>query len=211
MAWSSASGEMGGTTFRRPALGIEIIAIGSSTGGPIALVQLFKSLSGRINTPIVLTQHIPKNFTSDLANSLSDALGSKVMAAEEGMVLQRGHCYLAPGGRHLLIQKRGAEAVCVLDNGEVENFCKPSADPMLRSVALAYRSRALAVILTGMGKDGLEGCKAIKASGGTILAQDEATSAVWGMPRAVAEAGLCKNVVPIERMGDAILRVIQEA
>lgn len=193
----------------RSASNVEIVAIGSSTGGPMALVKLFKCLSGRLDAPIVVTQHIPKNFTSALAQSLSDVFGKKVHEAHEGMIIERGCAYIAPGNRHLLLRRRGAETFCALDAGPEENFCRPSVDPMLRSVAQAYKARAVAVILTGMGRDGLEGCKAVKAAGGRILAQDQASSAVWGMPRAVADAGLCEAVLPVERIAEAILRYAQ--
>ncbi len=184
-----------------------ILAIGSSTGGPIALVQLLKSLAGRIEVPIVITQHIAQGFSAGLAETLTQAYGAPVHEAKNDLVLHPGQAYLAPAGVHLTLINRAAGAFCRLDDGPAENYCKPSVNPMLRSVAKHFGARSLAVILTGMGRDGLEGCVEIKAKGGRVIAQDRASSAVWGMPRAVTEAGLCDAVLPLGIIGESIVKI----
>jgi two-component system, chemotaxis family, protein-glutamate methylesterase/glutaminase len=127
--------------------------------------------------------------------------------ATDGMPLLPGRIHLAPGGRHLLLARQGDLVVCRLDDGSPESFCKPAVDPMLRSIISVYGGRALAVILTGMGQDGLLGCRALVEAGGAVLAQDEATSVVWGMPGAVAQAGICRAVLPLKGIAEGILKL----
>lgn len=182
-----------------------LIAIGSSTGGPQALPEVLQRLAGRVRQPVVITQHMPATFTTMLAEHVTRRTGLETVQAADGMLLQPGRAYLAPGGRHLLIQRQGDKMTCQLDDGPPENFCKPAVDPMLRSLVAATGGKAMAVILTGMGHDGLQGCQALNAAGGIVLAQDEATSVVWGMPGAVAQAGLCRAVLPLNQIGDEIL------
>jgi two-component system, chemotaxis family, protein-glutamate methylesterase/glutaminase len=182
-----------------------LIAIGSSTGGPQALPEVLQRLAGRVRQPVVITQHMPATFTTMLAEHVTRRTGLETVQAADGMLLQPGRAYLAPGGRHLLVQRQGDKMTCQLDDGPPENFCKPAVDPMLRSLVAATGGKAMAVILTGMGHDGLQGCQALNAAGGIVLAQDEATSVVWGMPGAVAQAGLCRAVLPLNRIGDEIL------
>jgi two-component system chemotaxis response regulator CheB len=184
-----------------------IIAIGSSTGGPQALPQVLAPLGMRVRQPIVITQHMPATFTQLLAEHLGRASPMPTVQAEDGMPLQAGRIHIAPGGKHLLLARRGDQVVCVLDDGPPENFCKPAVDPMLRSIVELYGARALAVILTGMGHDGLAGCQALVAAGGSVLAQDEATSVVWGMPGAVAQAGLCNAVLPLTSIAEKIVEM----
>lgn len=191
---------------KRPQKYAQIVAIGSSTGDPTALVQVLKSLSGRIVVPVLITQHIASNFTSGLAQNLSSALGRMVFGAKDGMPILPGHGYLASGDRHLTLVRESGQLLCRLDNGPAENYCKPSVNPMLRSVADVFGRYSLAVIMTGMGKDGLDGCHAISKNGGMIIAQDRASSAVWEMPRAVFEAGICTSVISLNGLGDAIMR-----
>jgi two-component system chemotaxis response regulator CheB len=182
-----------------------LIAIGSSTGGPQALPEVLRRLAGRVKQPVVITQHMPATFTPILADHLTRHTGMTTAEAVEGLALRPGHAYLAPGGRHLLLQRQGEQITCHLDDGPPENFCRPAVDPMLRSVVAVVGGKAMAVILTGMGHDGLAGCQALIAAGGAVLAQDEATSVVWGMPGAVAQAGLCQAVLPLSRIGDEIV------
>ncbi|PPQ27747.1 chemotaxis protein CheB [Rhodopila globiformis] len=183
----------------------ELIAIGSSTGGPQALPLVLGPLRKRIRQPIVITQHMPAAFTKLLAEHLERSTSFPTVQAADGMPLVPGRIHIAPGGRHLLFSRMDNDVVCVLDDGPPENFCKPAVDPMLRSVTALFGSRAIAVILTGMGHDGLAGCRSLVAAGGTVLAQDEATSVVWGMPGAVAQAGLCESVLPLNSLAERIV------
>lgn len=183
----------------------ELIAIGSSTGGPQALPEVLSGLKGRVRQPIVITQHMPAAFTNMLAVHLSRYTVYPTVEATHGQPLMPGHVYLAPGGRHLLVERRNEKLVCVLDDGPPEHFCRPAVDPMLRSITGVLGGRALAVILTGMGQDGLAGCRGLVEAGGSVLAQNEATSIVWGMPGAVAQAGLCRAVLPLNRIAEEII------
>lgn len=182
----------------------DIVAFGSSTGGPQALAQVVKRLGTGISQPMILTQHMPPYFTGMLAEQISRN-GMPAVEAPAGMPLQPGRLHIAPGGWHLLLVRQGEQLVCQLDDGPPENFCRPSVDPMLRSAVRICGGRILAVILTGMGSDGLASCRELAGVGGTVLAQDEATSVVWGMPGAVAQAGLCHAILPLDSMADAIL------
>jgi two-component system chemotaxis response regulator CheB len=188
-----------------PSLPPALIAIGSSTGGPQALPQVLAPLGARIRQPVVITQHMPATFTALLAEHLTRHTSMPAVQATEGMPVMPGRVHIAPGGRHLLLVRKGDKVVCSLDDGPPENFCKPAVDPMLRSIVTVYGGRALAVILTGMGHDGREGCRALAGAGGTVLAQDEQSSVVWGMPGAVAQAGLCQAVLPLNDIAAKIL------
>ena len=176
----------------------EILAIGSSTGGPQALFEVFKGIPPDWTLPIVITQHMPATFTKILANHLETVASRPCIEAAGGEVVERGHIYVAPGDHHMLLENSGTKVVTRLSQSPPENFCRPAVDPMLRSVVKAYGPRVLAVILTGMGKDGLNGCEAVIEGGGTVVAQDEDTSIVWGMPGAVATAGICSAVLPLK-------------
>ena len=189
----------------RPAL----VAIGSSTGGPQALAALVKRLP-RLPVPIVIVQHMPAGFTTMLAEHL-DRLGPHRCAeAVEGEALLPGRIHLAPGDRHLLVEAASGGLRARLNTGPPENFCRPAVDPMLRSAVAALGGRVLAAILTGMGHDGLEGCRGVVAAGGTVLAQDEASSVVWGMPGAVARAGLPALLAPPEALAERIAALAAE-
>lgn len=174
-----------------------LLAVGSSTGGPQALLSFFEALGGDLPLPVVLTQHMPASFLPVLAEHISRLGAMPCAVAQDGARLLPGRITLAAGDRHLLVENRPGGLVGRLADTQPENFCRPAVDPMLRSAADACGGRVLAVILTGMGQDGLGGTEAVIAAGGTALAQDEATSVVWGMPGAVAQAGLCHAVQPI--------------
>ncbi|MBE9607361.1 chemotaxis-specific protein-glutamate methyltransferase CheB [Acetobacteraceae bacterium H6797] len=182
-----------------------VIAIGCSTGGPQALAALVKRLAHPPPVPIVVVQHMPAGFTAMLADHLNRLGGPKCAEAQDGEVLRAGHLYIAPGDRHLLVNAQGDALVAKLTSDPPENFCRPAVDPMFRSLCAAVGGRVLAVILTGMGQDGLLGARAIAQAGGTILAQDEASSVVWGMPGAVSRAGLAQALMPPEALGDRLL------
>jgi two-component system chemotaxis response regulator CheB len=185
----------------------EIIAIGSSTGGPQALFTLLSALKPGLPQPIVITQHMPATFTTILAEHIGRASGIPTHEAADGMVLMGGHIYVAPGEYHLTVEAQGTQKLVKLLKTPPENYCRPSVDPMLRSLTWLYARRVLTVILTGMGQDGLRGGETVVAAGGWVIAQDEATSVVWGMPGAVAMAGICSAVLPLAEIAPYIRRV----
>jgi two-component system chemotaxis response regulator CheB len=185
-----------------------LLAIGSSTGGPNALFTLVKSLGPSIRVPVVLTQHMPPTFTAILAEHI-DRLGVLPCGeARQGAPLRPGHITLAPGDRHLLVKRASPGLAAELSDAPAENFCRPAVDPMLRSAAAAVDGRVLVVMLTGMGQDGLLGTRGIVEAGGAAVAQDEASSVVWGMPGAVAKAGLAHAVLPLAQIGARVLKLL---
>ncbi len=186
----------------------EILAVGSSTGGPQALFTLFSALQGHLSVPVVITQHMPADFTSILTEHLSRVTRGICKEGEDGEELVAGNIYLAPGDHHMLVTRRGPRVVIKITRDPPENFCRPAVDPMMRSLKAAYNDRVLAVILTGMGQDGLKGCQVLADAGCTILAQDEASSVVWGMPGAVATNGLCSAILPLEKIGPVIAKIL---
>jgi two-component system chemotaxis response regulator CheB len=183
-----------------------VVVIGASTGGPQALAALVRRLPPAPTVPVLVVQHMPSGFTAMLADHLGRLGGPPAAEAREGEPLRPGRLYLAPGDRHLLVEA-GTEGALLarLSDGPAENFCRPAVDPLLRSlVAACGGARLLVVVLTGMGQDGLAGCRAVAAAGGQVLAQDEASSVVWGMPGAVARAGLARVVAPPEVLAERI-------
>jgi two-component system chemotaxis response regulator CheB len=174
-----------------------LLAVGSSTGGPQALFTFVQGLGRELPIPVVLTQHMPKSFTPILAEHLGKLGGLPCTEARHGEALLPGHIYLAPGDQHFLVESHAGKLRARLTDDPPENFCRPSVDPMLRSAATACGGRVLVVMLTGMGHDGLAGTTAVIQAGGTALAQDERTSVVWGMPGAIAQAGLCHAILPL--------------
>lgn len=185
-----------------PALRPRLLAIGSSTGGPQALTALLQALrtelgAAGLGVPAVLTQHMPPAFTPLLAEQLTRLGGLPCTEARDGEALRPGRVHIAPGGRHLLVVQGPSGLQAKLDDGPPENFCRPSVDPMLRSAVKACDGKVLMLMLTGMGHDGLTGTEALVAAGGLAMAQDEASSVVWGMPGAIAKAGLCSAVLPL--------------
>lgn len=177
-----------------------ILAIGSSTGGPQALFAVLKHFRN-FDLPIVITQHMPATFTKILAQHITQQTSIPAFEAEAGMRVKSGSVYVAQGGKHMLFEKDAAGLKIKLDDGPQENFCKPAVDPMLRSLVSIYGNRVLCVILTGMGSDGMLGAKELVDKGGRVIAQDKATSVVWGMPGAVSTAGLCSAVLPLDQIG----------
>jgi two-component system chemotaxis response regulator CheB len=186
-----------------------LLAIGSSTGGPQALFTLIQGLGARIPVPVVLTQHMPATFTPILAEHLSRIGSMPCAEAVDGAALLPGRIALAPGNRHLLVESDGGGLRARLSDGPPENFCRPSVDPMLRSATAACGGRVLMVMLTGMGHDGRDATKALVAAGGAAIAQDEATSVVWGMPGAIAQAGYCDHVLPLTEIAPRVLGILK--
>jgi two-component system chemotaxis response regulator CheB len=175
----------------------ELVAIGSSTGGPQALFRVMKDLGPQFPLPVLITQHMPATFIPILAEHITRLGGLPCAEAKDGERIVAGRAYLAPGDRHMLVAGERHAPVIALSSAPPENFCRPAVDPMLRSATDVMGGRVLAVILTGMGHDGLAGCRSLVAQGGAVIAQDEATSVVWGMPGAVAQAGIASAVVPV--------------
>jgi two-component system, chemotaxis family, protein-glutamate methylesterase/glutaminase len=184
----------------------DIVAIGSSTGGPQALFKVLKGMFGKVKQPIVITQHMPATFTKILAEHINRMTGWTCQEAADGVVIEPGQVYLAPGDYHMTVQTEGVKKVIRLNQDAPENFCRPAVDPMLRSVVAAYGRKVLTVILTGMGSDGLKGGRIVVENGGDLIAQDEASSVVWGMPGAVAQAGICSAVLPLDDISSYVVK-----
>jgi two-component system chemotaxis response regulator CheB len=184
------------------------LLIGSSTGGPQALMTLVTELGPVIDRfPVLITQHMPPTFTTILAEHLARSSRRPAREAIDGEIVKAGHIYLAPGGLHMRVARHGADVVIALDNGPPINFCKPAVDPLFSSAIDVWQGGVLAVVLTGMGSDGMRGGKEIVAAGGSVIAQDEATSVVWGMPGAAANAGICAAVLPLNQIAPKLVRV----
>jgi len=188
-----------------------LLAIGSSTGGPQALFTLVQGLGRQISIPVVLTQHMPATFTPILAEHISKLGALPCAEARDREPLVAGRIYLAPGDHHLLIESAGSGLRARLSADPPENFCRPSVDPMLRSAATACDGRVLVTMLTGMGHDGLAGTRRVIETGGAAVAQDEETSVVWGMPGAVAQAGLCHAVLPLAQIAPKLRDLLRMA
>jgi len=185
------------------------LVVGSSTGGPQALTALFEKLTAAIDrAPVLITQHMPPMFTTVLAEHLQRVSGRGAHEAEHGEPVLAGGIYLAPGGRHMRVMRDGDIVKIALSDEAPINFCKPSVDPLFSSAAAVWGTRVLALVLTGMGSDGTRGASDVVAAGGSVIAQDEATSVVWGMPRSVAQAGLCSAVLPLDQIAGKILRLV---
>jgi two-component system chemotaxis response regulator CheB len=195
---------------RPPPGPVAVLAIGASTGGPNALAEVIRPLPADFPVPIVIAQHMPPMFTRLLAERLSAQFSIPVREGASGTVLKPGHAWIAPGDHHMVVVKDGLQVRLRLHQEPPQNSCRPAVDVLLRSVAGTFGSSTLAVILTGMGQDGLRGCEAIREAGGQILAQDEGSSVVWGMPGCVARAGLADRVLPLALMADEILRRTQK-
>jgi two-component system chemotaxis response regulator CheB len=198
---------------RRPTVAagpVEVLAIGTSTGGPNALAEVFGHLPADFPVPILIVQHMPPMFTRLLAERLSAQFPIRFQEAKSGGVLQPGHAWIAPGDHHMMVVRDGTQVRTLVHQDPPENSCRPAVDVLLRSVAQAFGPQSLTVILTGMGKDGLRGCEDVRQAGGQVVVQDEATSVVWGMPGYVCRAGLADKVLPLAQIGDEIVRRVRE-
>jgi two-component system chemotaxis response regulator CheB len=190
---------------------IEIVCLGTSTGGPNALTEVFAHLPADLPVPIVIVQHMPPLFTAMLAERLTAHSRIPCHEGAEGQVIERGHAYIAPGGKHMEVQRPGIRTQLHLHEGPPENSCRPAVDVLFRSVAAAYGSSVLGVIMTGMGQDGLRGCEIIRENRGHIVVQDEATSIVWSMPGSVAKAGYADRTLPLNQIAGEIARRVRES
>lgn len=185
----------------------QAVVVGSSTGGPDALANFFRTLPASVTVPIVIAQHMPAGFSGLLAERLARVSGREAVLAEEGMILTAQRVYLAPGGTHLSLTRSGVSVRCHLSSLPDVGI-HPSADVLFHSAADVWGPAVIAVVLTGMGSDGLDGALHIHRAGGVVFAQDEATSVVWGMPRAVAESGVA-SVLPLSEIPEAIARTMR--
>jgi two-component system, chemotaxis family, protein-glutamate methylesterase/glutaminase len=201
-----------GAAVARPAAPVEILAIGTSTGGPNALAEVIPALPKDFPVPVVIVQHMPPLFTRLLAERLNKQSVVQVHEGEPGGKLVAGQVWIAPGDYHMTVAREGGSAQLFMNQDPPENSCRPAVDPLFRSVAKVFGPNALAVVLTGMGSDGVLGAQYVRERGGQVLVQDEASSVVWGMPGQVAAAGLADGVFPLGSMaGEIIRRVVARA
>ncbi|MET8151182.1 chemotaxis response regulator protein-glutamate methylesterase [Actinoplanes sp. NPDC049668] len=194
---------------RGPPVRVDILAIGSSTGGPDALTKVLQAMPTDLPVPIVVTQHMPPVFTKMFAERLDRSTPLRVFEAADGMELAPGTVYIAPGDKHLVLQRRSTATLIQLSGAPPENSCRPAVDVMFRSVASIFGASAFATVLTGMGYDGRGGSKVLREAGAEIMAQDEASSVVWGMPGAVVGAGLADEILPLDRIAAAMIQRVQ--
>jgi two-component system chemotaxis response regulator CheB len=185
---------------------IDAVVIGVSTGGPNALAAIMPRIPGDFPVPILIVQHMPPLFTRFLADRLGNLGQLTVQEGRPGARVEPGSVWIAPGDWHMTVERSSDGVVLRTDQGPQENSCRPAADVLFRSVADVYGGRVLGVVLTGMGQDGCRGSERIREAGGQILAQDEATSVVWGMPGYVAQAGLASRVLPLDQIAPEIVR-----
>ncbi|HZB19998.1 MAG TPA: chemotaxis response regulator protein-glutamate methylesterase [Blastococcus sp.] len=183
-----------------------VLVIGSSTGGPEALAKVLPQLPATLPVPVLVVQHMPPVFTRQFAQRLDRLSPLRVVEASDGSPLVPGTVHLAPGDHHLVIRSSARGLHTGLSQGPPENFCRPAVDPLFRSAVTAFDGAVLAVVLTGMGSDGRNGAGEIHAAGGTVLVQDQNSSVVWGMPGAISQAGYADEVLPLDRIPEAIHR-----
>lgn len=185
-----------------------LIAIGVSTGGPFALQHVIPALPADLPVPVAVVQHMPPHFTRSLAERLDAKSALQVSEAENGMPVEPGRVIIAAGGRHLVFRSGARSVIVQTPEKPTDTLHRPSVDVMFASASERYGGRVLGLVMTGMGKDGLEGARTIKESGGRIIAQDEATSVVYGMPRAVAEANLTDCILPMDELAQALTKAV---
>lgn len=184
---------------------IALVTIGISTGGPNALSAVLPMLPANLSAPVVIVQHMPAFFTSLLAERLASQCKLKVQEGKAGMTLTPGGVWLAPGDFHVTVERRAGQLTLQTNQGPPENSCRPAVDVLFRSAAEVCGDQVLAVVMTGMGQDGLKGCERIRARNGQVIVQDEASSVVWGMPRFVARAGLAERILPLAQLPKEIV------
>lgn len=192
----------------RPRSRVDAVVIGSSTGGPEALERILPALPADLPVPVIVVQHMPPMFTSLMARRLDRLSAIDVLEAVDGAPVRPGQVLIAPGEHHLVLERRGTTVVSRLTDDPPEHYCRPAVDPLFRSAATVYGPGTLAVVLTGMGRDGRRGAEAVRAGHGQVIAQDAATSTVWGMPGAVVEAGLADVVLPVGRVAEAVVAAV---
>lgn len=187
----------------------DIVAIASSTGGPMALSELLPKLPKNFPVPIVITQHMPKEFTGSFAKRLNESSQIEVVEGFDGLTLKPGRAVIAPGGSHLVVKRRAGTAICGLSDAPPVLSVKPAANIMFLSVADEYGGNVLCVILTGMGRDGTDGAIALKKRGAYVIAESQKTCVVYGMPKAAADAGIVDEILPLNEIPDAMVRLVK--
>jgi len=188
---------------------VTAITIGTSIGGPEALAVVLPRLRADLSVPLFVVQHMPEHFTGALAKRLSERSKLRIVEAQHGQLAEPGCVFLAPGDSHMQLSRRHEKVAILLDKGPLENGCRPSVDPLFRSAAKVYGNGLLAIVLTGMGSDGLHGAEQVKEAGGCVWVQDSESSAVWGMAGAIARAGLARRTVPLQSMAAVIEAALQ--
>ena len=187
-----------------------ILVIGSSTGGPPAVMKVLEEMAPVLKyLPVLITQHMPATFTGIFAGHLGRGTGVDTKEGQDGEPLKAGNIYVAPGGKHMIIERNGAKPIIRLTDGPEVNFCKPAVDPLFDTAAKVYGAATLATVFTGMGADGAKGAVKIADAGGSVIAQDEASSVVWGMPGATAKAGACSAILPLNQIAGKLTQLIQ--
>jgi two-component system chemotaxis response regulator CheB len=194
---------------RSPEQRVDLVVIGASTGGPKVLPELLSSFPATFPVPVLVVQHMPPVFTRTFAERLDTMLPLRVREAVSGESILGGCVRIAPGGFHLEVRREGIELKTVVHDGPMENSCRPSLDPLFRSAARCCGGATLAVVMTGMGRDGVGGCRDVRAAGGPVLVQNAASSAIWGMPGSVVEAGMADAILPPAELGAEIVRRVQ--
>jgi len=182
------------------------VVIATSTGGPVALSEVLPALGGDLPAPLLIVQHMPPQYTQSLANRLNERSEIEVVEGAEGMAVAPGFAYIAPGGRHMRVERRGGRIVIGITSDPPEHSCRPAADYLFRSAAEVYGAKLMAVVMTGMGRDGTEGCRAVKQRGGRVITQDAEGCAVFGMPKAVVDALLSDETLPLGRIAEGLTR-----
>jgi two-component system chemotaxis response regulator CheB len=190
---------------------VEAVAIGTSTGGPRALRSVIPLLPADFSIPVLVVQHMPAGFTASLANRLNEISPLAVREAAHGDLVKPGNVFVAAGGWHLTVERHQAGTRCVLNAGPLRHGCRPSFDSLLETMVTIYGGKVLAVVMTGMGQDGLAGCRAVKNAGGSVITQSADGCAVYGMPKVVAEAGLTDAILPVEGIAEAITAICEQA
>lgn len=188
---------------------LDALVIGTSTGGPNALAAMLPQIPVDFPLPIFIVQHMPPVFTARLAERLNQLCPITVVEAKDRMVVEPGKAYLAPGDFHMTLRRQGTSTVIVLNQEPPECSCRPAVDVLFRSASQLYAANLMSVVLTGMGQDGMKGCEVIRKAGGYVIAQDEQTSVVWGMPGAVTRSGLAHQVLPLERIGKEVVSIVR--
>ncbi|MFN8024323.1 MAG: chemotaxis response regulator protein-glutamate methylesterase [Acidimicrobiales bacterium] len=204
---SSAAGSAGAAPAVARGGKVDVVVIGSSTGGPNALAEVIGRLPGNLRVPVLVAQHMPPVYTTYLAQRLDGSGALTVREAIDGEPIEAGTVYIAPGDHHLTLRPTASGATVALTQGPPVNHCRPSVDVLFKSAAAAFGRQTLAVMLTGMGHDGRDGAVELHGLGAQVLVQDESTSVVWGMPGAVFEAGVADEVLPVDRIAAAIVRL----
>jgi two-component system chemotaxis response regulator CheB len=188
---------------------VDVVTIGVSTGGPNALAELLPALPANFPVPIVLVQHMPQNFTKLLADRLNTKSELTIKECEDGDILQPSHVYIAPGDYHMYVEQKKDDVVALTNQAPQENSCRPAVDVLFRSVAKVFGRNALAVVLTGMGQDGMHGAQHIQSRGGQVIVQDEASSVVWGMPGFVVKSNSADAILPLDKIAGEIIAKCQ--